>query len=231
MPEKIRVTILDDHQTIVDGYHHRLDRSPRVEIAATIHYGDLLGETLKKHPTNVLLLDVGVSASVENPNPYPILHVIPSLLQEYPDLAILVISMYAERNLIRAIMEAGASGYILKEDQAILRDLENVIVSVSSGGVHLSRQAKEAFLRGGEAERGSVLARRQLEVLSLCLSYPDSSTAELARKMSISNSTVRNLLSGAYIRLGVHNRIAAVTKARQLGLISPEPPPIPAAGR
>ncbi|HUG34512.1 MAG TPA: response regulator transcription factor [Anaerolineales bacterium] len=231
MSKKIRVTILDDHQTIVDGYHHRLDRSPRVEIVATIHYGDLLGETLKKHPTDVLLLDVGVSASVENPNPYPILHVIPSLLQEYPDLAILVISMYAERNLIRAIMEAGASGYILKEDQAILRDLENVIVSVSSGGVHLSRQAKEALLRGGEAERGSVLARRQLEVLSLCLSYPDSSTAELARKMSISNSTVRNLLSGAYIKLGVHNRIAAVTKARQMGLISPESPTVPTASR
>jgi DNA-binding CsgD family transcriptional regulator len=45
--------------------------------------------------------------------------------------------------------------------------------------------------------------------------------------MSISNSTVRNLLSGAYIKLGVHNRIAAVTKARQLGLISSEPPTIP----
>jgi len=231
MPEKIRVTILDDHQTILDGYHLRLDRSPRVEITATIHYGDQLEATLKKYPTDVLLLDVGVPASAENPNPYPILHIIPSLLQVYPDLAILVISMYAERNLIRAIMEVGASGYILKEDQAILQDLENVIVSVSNGGIHLSRPAKEALLRSGEAEPGSVLARRQLEVLSLCLSYPESSTAELARKMSISNSTVRNLLSSAYIKLGVHNRIAAMSKARQLGLISPEPPTIPTAGR
>lgn len=231
MSKKIRVTILDDHQTIVDGYHHRLDSSPRVEIAATIRYGDELEETLKKHPTDVLLLDVGVPASAENPNPYPILHVIPALLQEYPNLMILVISMYAERNLIRAIMEAGASGYILKEDQATLRDLENVIASVSSGGIHLSRQAKDSLLRSGEAEREAPLARRQLEVLSLSLSYPDSSTAELARMMSISNSTVRNLLSGAYIKLGVHNRIAAVSKARQMGLISPEPPTIPIARR
>jgi DNA-binding CsgD family transcriptional regulator len=80
---------------------------------------------------------------------------------------------------------------------------------------------------GGE----SLLSKRQLEALSLCLSYPDSSTADLANKMSISNSTVRNLLSGAYIKLDVHTRIAAVTKARQLGLISPESPTVPIAGR
>ena len=231
MSKKIRVTILDDHQTIVDGYHHRLDNSPRVEIAATIHYGDELKETLKKHPTDVLLLDVGVPASAENPNPYPILHVIPDLLQEHPNLTMLVISMYAERNLIRAIMEAGASGYILKEDQATLQDLENVIASVASGGIHLSRQAKDALLRKGDEDGEAPLAKRQLEVLALCLSYPDSSTADLARMMSITNSTVRNLLSGAYIKLGVHNRIAAVTKARQMGLISPEPPTIPASRR
>lgn len=231
MSKKIRVTILDDHQTIVDGYHLRLDGSPRIEIAATISHGDELDETLKKIPTDVLLLDVGVPASAENPNPYPILHVIPALLQEYPNLMILVISMYADRNLIRAIMEAGASGYILKEDQATLRDLENVIASVFSGGIHLSRQANDALLRNGGKGGELTLAKRQLEVLSLCLSYPDSSTADLANKMSISNSTVRNLLSGAYLKLGVHNRIAAVTKARQLGLISPESPTVPTAGR
>lgn len=229
MSKKIRVTILDDHQTIVDGYHHRLDNSPRIEIVATICYGDELQETLRKHPTDVLLLDVSVPASAENPNPYPILHVIPALLQEYSNLMILVISMHAERNLIRAIMEVGASGYILKEDQATLRDLENVIASVASGGIHLSRQANDALLRNGGAGRDSLLAKRQLEVLSLCLSYPDSSTADLAKKMSISNSTVRNLLSGAYLKLGVHNRIAAVTKARQMGLISPESPTVPTA--
>lgn len=231
MPKKIRVTILDDHQTIVDGYHHRLDGSARVEIAATIRYGDELEGTLKKHPTDVLLLDVGVPASAENPNPYPILHLIPALLQEYPDLAILVISMHADRNLIRAIMEAGASGYILKEDQDTLRELENVIVSVAGGGVHMSRQAKDALLRKGERNGEAILAKRQLEALSLSLSYPDSSTADLARMMSVSNSTVRNLLSKAYIKLGVHNRIAAVTKARQMGLISPEPPTIPVTRR
>lgn len=227
MADKIRVTILDDHQTIIDGYRFRLGNSPRVEVVASISYGRELEQTLADHPTDVLILDVNVPVSAENPNPYPILHVIPDFLQKYPDLTILVISMHMDRGLIRAVMETGASGYILKEDQATLRDLENVVASVFSGGIHLSRQANDALLRIRSDGSETYLARRQLEALSLCLAYPDSSTADLAKIMSISNSTVRNLLSGAYIKLGVHNRIAAVTKARQLGLISSEPPTIP----
>jgi two-component system nitrate/nitrite response regulator NarL len=223
MTNKIRVAILDDHQSIIDGYRFRLGNSQRVGIVATMSYGEELQPALEKISTDVLLLDIGVPASETNPNPYPILHEIPSLLQRYPNLVILVISMHVERGMIRAVMEAGASGYILKDDQATLRDLENVVISVFSGGIHLSRQANSALLRSGAGQDESLLSRRQREVLSLCLSYPDSSTADLAKKMVISNSTVRNLLSGSYIKLGVRSRNAAVTKARQLGLISPEP--------
>jgi len=225
MTRKIRVTILDDHQTILDGYRFRLDNNPRVEVAATISYGEELQKTLEKFPTDVLLLDVSVPTAEDNPSPYPILHVIPELLQKYSDLTILVISMHTERSLIRAVMEAGVSGYIIKDDQAALRDLENVVASVFSGGIYLSRQANDALLRNSPVTGELPLGKRQLEALSLCLSYPDDSTAELAKKMGISNSTARNLLSGAYLKLGVHNLTTAIAKARQLGLISPEPPP------
>ena len=221
MSNKIRVAILDDHQSIVDGYRFRLSNSHRVTIVSALSFGDELEPSLANQPADVLLLDISVPTSPGNPNPYPILHAIPTLLQRYPNLVILVISMHVERGLIRAVMEAGASGYILKEDQATLRDLENVIISVHNGGIHLSRKANDILLRGVDGNE-SLLSKRQLEALSLCLSFPDSTTAELAKKMSISNSTVRNLLSGAYIKLGVRTRNAAVTKARQLGLISPE---------
>lgn len=227
MSKKIQVAILDDHQSVVDGYRFRLGNSQRVSIVATMSTGEELQSTLEKTPIDVLLLDIGVPTSVDNLNPYPILHVIPTLLQRYQNLVILVISMHADRSMIRAVMEAGSSGYILKDDQTTLRDLENVVISVASGGIHLSRQANDFLLRGGIAGNDSLLSKRQQEALSLCLAYPNFSTSELAKKMSISNSTIRNLLSGAYIKLGVRTRIAAVTKARQLGLITPEPVTVP----
>jgi DNA-binding CsgD family transcriptional regulator len=73
------------------------------------------------------------------------------------------------------------------------------------------------------ADGDSALSPRQLETLSLCQAYPNESTAQLAARLSIANSTLRNLLSGAYIKLDVHTRNAAITKASQLGLITSRP--------
>ena len=175
--------------------------------------------TLAAHPTDVLLLDVNVPTSADNPNPYPILHAIPRVLQIYTSLNILVISMYAERGLIRAVMEAGASGYVLKDDQTSARDLASVVLSVAGGGIYFSQKAHEIYSTH-LIKASDLLSTRQLEALSLCGSYPNFSTADLAVKMSVSNSTVRNLLSAAYLKLDVNNRAAAIAKAQQLGLIT-----------
>ncbi len=220
MNDRIRVTILDDHQSIVDGYVYRLGQSAQIHVVATIAFGDHLEATLSEHPTDVLLLDVNVPAGPESLNPYPILYLIPKLLQIHPGLNILVISMYAERGLIRAVMEAGASGYILKDDQTSLQGLASLVVSVAAGAIYFSPKVHEVYARHLSKD-DELLTGRQLEVLSLSAAYPNSTTAELAKKMTISNSTVRNLLSAAYLKLEVNNRTAAIAKARQLGLILP----------
>ena len=226
MDKKIRVTILDDHQNIIDGYMYRLGAAPQIEVAATIHFGDELETTIADHPTDVLLLDVNVPTSAENPNPYPILHAIPRLLQTYAGLNILIISMYAERGLIRAVMEAGASGYILKDDQTTAQDLGSVVMSVAGGGIYFSQKAHQLYIKHLSRE-GELLTVRQLEALSLCAAYPNDTTAEFAKRMTVSNSTVRNLLSAAYLKLGVNNRAAAIARAQQLGLITPIQPSSP----
>ncbi len=227
MAKEIRVTILDDHQTIIDGYLYRLKETSNVVVAATISFGEELEPTLKRNPTDVLLLDVNVPTSPENSNPYPILNIVPNLLQIYPELDVLVISMYTERGLVRAVMEAGASGYIVKDDQDSIRRLGSIIDSIARGEIYLSEKVRQHFLASQQAEGDRLLTKRQREVLSLCLAYPDSSTEQLAHKMTVANSTIRNLLSGAYLRLNVRNRAAAIAKARQLGLITPDSPTTP----
>lgn len=228
MAGKIRVAILDDHQSIVDGYLFRLGGDPRIEVVASIAFGDELEPLLARRPVpDVLILDVNVPSSPDNPNPYPILHVIPNLLQRFPELNVLVVSVFAERSLIRSVAEAGASGYILKDDQAVIRDLANVIVSVADGGICFSHQAHVALLATGALPSSGRLSGRQLEALSLCAAYPNHKTAQIAQMMGVSNSTVRNLLSGAYMRLSVRTRGAAIEKARLMGLITPRPSVIP----
>jgi DNA-binding NarL/FixJ family response regulator len=219
MPNKIRVTILDDHQSIVDGYLYRLKNKPGIEVVATITFGEQLEPTLAKHPTDILLLDFSIPTGPLNQNLYPTLTLIPRLLQLYPDLDILVISMFTERGLIRAVMEAGASGYIIKDDSSAIQNLEKIIHSVAEGGIYLSQKVSNIFQKQDEKNNEDLLTHRQLEVLLLCAMFPNDKTVELARKMTVSNSTVRNLLSGAYLRLGVNTRAAAIERARNLSLL------------
>ena len=218
MKNKIRVTIMDDHQGIVDGYLYRLSQAPAIEVVATLAYGEELEPALKKQPVDVLILDVHVPVSSNNPNPYPILHTIPHLLELYPELEILVISMFGDRSLIRAVVEAGASGYVLKNDSQIIQELGKTILSVANGDVCFSEKAWKTYL--GKSDEP--FTSRQLEALSLCAAYPNSKTAELARKMKIANSTLRNLLSNVYLKLGVQTRAGAIAKAREMGIITPD---------
>jgi two-component system nitrate/nitrite response regulator NarL len=223
MIKPIHVAILDDHQAIIDGYLYRLKNAHDIEVTATLLYGEELEPALMSQAVDLLLLDLQVPIGPNNPNPFPILHELPRLLQTYPGLDVLVISMHAQPALIQAVMEAGASGYILKEDMAAFRELASVIHSVTNQGIYLSPAAFQALSKRKTGDFAQPLSPRQLEALSLCAAYPDASMAELADKMEIAHSTFRNLLSGAYVKLSVRNRASAVLKAEQMGLTPPKP--------
>ena len=222
MPTPLNIAILDDHQSIIDGYSFRLSQDKDITIVATISYGEELEPMLKEHSVDVLLLDISVPISAENKNIYPILYLIPKLIDHYPDMAILVISMHSQPTLIKNIISSGASGYILKDDRQTIQELPSVVRAIASGSIHFSRIALEQLNR--KISPGDTLSPRQLEAISLCAAYPDKTTAELAKILNVANSTMRNLLSGAYVRLKVPNRLAAISKARQLGILAIEEP-------
>jgi DNA-binding NarL/FixJ family response regulator len=222
MNSTIRVAILEDHRSTIDGYLYRLSDASQFEVVSITIYGADLEAALAEQPADVLLLDLDVPTAPENKNAYPVLNVLPRLFQKQPDLAALVISMFNERALIQAVMDAGASGYILKDDHAALQQLSAILVSVSNGGVYLSDEARRQLLRDQAEDGRPRLTPRQLEALSLAAAYPNERIADLAARLYVTISTTRNLLSGAYFRLGVSHRSAAVARARQLGLITPD---------
>jgi DNA-binding NarL/FixJ family response regulator len=227
MTSKIRVAILEDHQIVADGYSFRLQDPTGFEIVGVAHMYSEWEPLLATHPADVALMDVKVPTAIHNPDPYPILRVLPQLIQTYPEMAFLVISAYTEPTLIQGVMKAGANGYILKDDNALLRDLKNVLISVVAGrGIYLSPEAKELLLQRETSGTELNLTPRQIEALSLCAAYPTDSTKDLANRMNVSFSTLRNLLAQSYLRLGVNGRSAAVLKAQQLGLLTPVEHPL-----
>jgi DNA-binding NarL/FixJ family response regulator len=215
----INVGILDDHSAITAGYQVKLNGLPDIQVAWTATYYSEVEKYLAKIPTDVLILDVEVPNSPSDHNPFPILHVIPSLLDFYSEMVIVIISMFDRRALIRNLMQAGASGYILKDDKLAYDDLPDIIRRLAKGDIYYSPTVEK--LLSNEISDELILTPRQLEALSLKIARPNLTTKEMADEMNIAPSTVRNLLSDVYTRLGVQNISGAVAKARQLDLVTP----------
>ena len=225
----IRVAILDDHAATAEGYRARLDAEPDLDVVKVMHYGEELEAFLKSNPIDVLLLDIEVKASVENPTQYSTVYLVPRVLDNFPGISVMVISMHGGRAMIETVMDAGAGGYLLKDDLQSFKELPAILRTIVAGGMYLSPLANKRWRKRRTGElREQALSRSQLEALSLCAAYPNLRLPELAQKMHVANSTIRVTLSGAYRKLGVNTRQAAVAKARQMGILPPDVSPMAA---
>ena len=216
MNQKLNVAILEKHQLTIDGYYYRLGMMDDINIIGTYLFAEDLANDFSHLPVDFLITGVDVSISRENANPFPILFYLNQFTQQKPDLKILVISYINRLGIIDSLLEFGVNGIVSKEDQKSTERLGNIVEIISNGGVFFSSEIHQDII---SREHKSILTKRQLEALSLCGAYPDEDTDNLSKKMNISSSTFRNLLSLTYTRLNVRTRAAAITKARQLGLI------------
>lgn len=218
----VRVAVLEDHLSTVDGYTYRFSQSPGIELVASASYGEDLLPMLAANPVDVLILDASVPVSEGEQSPYPLFNVLPQIRKLYPKLAILVISGHKQPTFIRSVMDEGVQGYIVKSDAAATKRLAEIVASLPGGGVFLSQQSVLALSERGGAEADFEMpTQRQREVLSLFAAYPNWTTEQAALRLKIAHATVRTQLSLTYKRLRVNNLTAAVMKARELGLITP----------
>lgn len=215
MSTNITIAILEDHQSIIDGYMMRFREATGIELAGIAGNGEEMIELLTSKPqVNVLIMDVNVPAAPDSKSNIPILHYVPKLIAFRPNLNILIISVHDEPSLVEALINAGISGYIFKKDSASILKLPMIVRKIADGSTFFSDDGKE-----DKQNSAKILTRRQLEVISLCAEFPDDPAGTLALELGIASSTFRNLLSEIYERLEVRTKAAAISRARTLGLI------------
>jgi len=218
MQSVINVAILENHQGTIDGYTYRLNMVPEIKIKATCLYAQDLEKVFEKEQIDLLITGVDVHVASENRNPFSILYFIEEIKRERPLLKLLVISYVNQSQLVKSLLEAGINGFILKEDQQSIQRLGKIVEIIAGGGVYFSDGIRRDLYMPSTP---LPLTKRQFEVISLCAAYPDEDTFNLARRLHISGSTLRNILSTIYEKMGVRTRAAAILKARQLGIIPP----------
>lgn len=218
MISPIKVAILEDHQSIIDGYQLRLDDASGIKVVGTASNGEELNSMLLHQPViDVLIMDITVPSSPFNETPIPILQYVPQILKGKPNLNILIISMHTQASLVKALADVGVSGYIFKHDSDSIRRLPAIIRSITSGQKYFKDNSHGEIHTENTSKQ--ILTSRQLQVITFCATNPDLSTEQAAIELGIASSTIRNLLSESYERLNVHTKAAAIAKARMLGLI------------
>jgi len=217
MPRIIRLGVLDDHVATADGFKSKLENNPRLTVDWIANYYQDVIPYLDQQPTDVLLLDIEVSKSPDDPDHYHVLNSIPQLLEKFPELKIVVISMHNRPVLIKGVKKAGASGYILKDDIVSYENLDQILLEiVDQDSIYYSPEAEQVLK---SPDKIPSLTPRQTEILSLIANNPSMNTTELAKVLFVSPSTIRNHLSDIYLALEVSNRSAAILRAQKLGLI------------
>lgn len=206
----IQVFIIDDHPMVVEGIKALLAQSEEVAICGAAHDANSSLEMLKTIPAEVALVDINL----------PDMNGIDlclALRKAFPKLKILGLSTFKERSYITRMIEAGASGYLLKN--ASKEELEDAVATARKGRMYMSMEVA-AVLAKPATEQSSIplLTAREKEVLHLIAE--GLTNQEIADKLFISILTVDSHRKNLLAKFGVKNTAAMVRAALEHKLIA-----------
>ncbi len=192
----MRVLIVDDHPIVVSGCKALLEFDPTISVvdAAEANSGQAAFFALKPDVAVIDLNLPGLSG----------LEVCRRILQRQPDARLIIFSMNDDPVFAARAIEAGAKGYIAKNDDPLL--FVEAVRRVANGGVYLHPEMARqiAFLRtGANASRLADLSPRELEILRLLAA--GKSMAEIAHILSVSYKTVANNCTQLRQKLGARS--------------------------
>lgn len=210
-PEAIKVLIVDDHPVVRDGLKNMLLVFDDLELIGEAVNGSEALTLCHKDEPDVILMDIlmpvmdGIQATR-------------AILEQSPQVKIVILTSYPEDELVQKSLEAGAIGYILKD--ASIDALADAIRSAHSGQPTLAPAATEALIRTktGPLKPGSTLSPREREVLALIVE--GWSNEQIAERLMISPATARHHVSACIQKLGAANRTQAASLAVKHNLIS-----------
>jgi DNA-binding NarL/FixJ family response regulator len=216
----VRVMIVEDDHETRERFAKAITNDSRTRMVEKARTGREAIAAFRDARPDVLLVDLGL----------PDIHgteVIRHAIRTRPDCDVMVITMFGDERNVLASIEAGATGYVLKDSNDA--DLVANILELRAGGAPMSpgiarmvltrlhaRERPETRPGAGAASQAELTAR-EIEVLSaLSRGY---TYVEIGARLGISLGTVTSHIKNSYRKLTVHSGAAAVTRAAELGLL------------
>ncbi|MGW2841265.1 response regulator [Streptomyces sp. NPDC001493] len=198
----VRVLLAEDQGMMRGALALLLGMEPDFEVVAQVGSGDEIVPAALVSRPDVALLDIelpvrsGLDAAAD-------------LREQVPDCRVLILTTFGRPGYLRRAMEAGASGFLVKDGP--VEELAGAIRKVLAGETVVDPALAAAALGAGP----SPLTGRERDALNAASG--GATVADIARKLHLSESTVRNYLSSAIGKTGTRNRTEAARAARQQG--------------
>jgi two-component system response regulator DevR len=209
LTQKQRILLVDDHEVVRLGLKSLLERHPHFEIVGEAGTAREAIEQVIQHSPDVVVMDIrlpggsGIEACQE-------------IAEKYPNSKVIMLTSYAEDEMLFSAIRAGASGYVLKQIGA--EDLVRAIEAVGRGEAMLDPSVTQRIFqevrkaaKDEEASAFSALTQQERHVLLLV--SEGKTNREIAKALFLGEGTVRNYVSSILSKLGVSNRAEAAAYA------------------
>ena len=217
----ITVVLADDHPVVRTGVRNELFRHADIEVVGEAVNGDEALRLTRQLRPRVLILDINMAG-------LRAAQVVREVRNGEGGSHVLILSAYGDLEYVLAMLRAGATGYLLKEEDPSA--IVEAIRGVAKGETWLSSSVASSLALSALKEDGGKtrfeLTQREKEVLVLVAKGYNN--VRVAESLSISEGTVKNHITNTYDKLGVKTRAEAVAWAWQHGMVKESQHPKPA---
>lgn len=198
----IRILLVDDHPLVRDGLRARLEAMPQFEVVGEAGSASEALEAARAHQPDLVLMDInmrgvnGIEATAR-------------FREQFPDIAVLVLSMHDKLEYVSQAIQAGARGYVLKDSPG--KDIVVAIETVMSGGIYYSAALARQLAK--PQNQDNQLTLREQEVLRHIAN--GESNKQIARQLDLSVRTVETHRLNIKRKLGIEGQAELIKFAVQ----------------
>ena len=211
--------IVDDHGMFVDGMKSLLTTTDFFDTISTASTVQQAMETIEKGGVDLAIVDIEITGSDINGIEFTKL-----LKKSYPQIKVMIVSMYKTAQVLDQIMEAGADGYLAKDCRAT--DLKQALKSLLSGGefwdqsifqIMIEQKKKDALSRTTKVAPQMSMTDREMDVLKLLAQ--GYSSKQIGQELNIGTSTVDTHRKNMIAKFDAKNTMEVASMAKDLGMI------------
>jgi len=204
-----RILLVDDHEVVRVGLRALLDKHPQFEVVADAGTGKEAVEKTRAYKPDVVVMDIRLRGGSG-------IEATQAIVEEFPDTKVIMLTSYAEDEMLFAAIRAGAAGYVLKQIGG--DDLVRAIEAVGRGEALLDPAVTQRVFqevrkaaREQEASAFAELTEQEMHVLQLV--SEGRTNRQIAEMLYLGEGTVRNYVSSILSKLNVRNRAEAAAYA------------------